>query len=45
MARDTAHIAQHAERAHWCTAGKWPKTPQTQENAPCVHSRNQEPSG
>ena len=44
VAQDTAHTAQHTERAHWCTGAKWPRTPPTQHNAPSLHTGEQEPS-
>ena len=45
VAQDTAHPAQHAERAHWLTGAKWPRTPHKQNDAPSGHTGEQEPSG
>ena len=44
VAQDTAHTAQHTERAHRFTEAKWPRTPHTKHNAPSGHTGERESS-
>ena len=45
MAQDSAHAAHRTDRAHRSTGAKWPRTLQTQHNAPSGHSSEVGPSG